>query len=343
MRERAVVRWAAVMMLVAGVACSLPGAKPSAKTVTHASPSPVASDSPAPSPSPDVSPSASPASNPSALKATAVASTTAGNYPLAVAFTSKVTGGKAPYTYSWDLDGDGKPDATTAGASMTYGRPELFGVALTVTDANKGTAQSTLLINVTSGLAAGATAGPNPVDPQMLVQFTGAASGGKGPYAYAWTLGDGATSKAQNVNHAYTAKGSYSVKLTVTDTSNGVTATKGFTVSVNTQLSITANSSTEPSPIPSPSTAYCCREDFTSKPSGGSGGYHYSWNFGDPNSGTTLNHSSAQDAYHDYTSPCNAPPGNPLYTWYATVTVTDSLGGKVSTTVTVDYTGYCTG
>jgi len=53
------------------------------------------------------------------------------------------------------------------------------------------------------------------------VQFKGSSSGGYSPHCYHWNFGDGGTSEEQNPTHIYTAKGNYTVTLTVTDnTSN---------------------------------------------------------------------------------------------------------------------------
>jgi len=51
-----------------------------------------------------------------------------------VNFTDLTTGGTPPYTYSWDLDGDGFEDETTQNPSFTYNTPGTYTVELTVTD-----------------------------------------------------------------------------------------------------------------------------------------------------------------------------------------------------------------
>src|SRR5439155_377131 len=68
----------------------------------------------------------------------------------------------------------------------------------------------------------------------LTCSFTSTSSDPDGSIsAYSWTLGDGATSTAQNPSHTYAAGGTYTVTLTVTDnqgatgtTSHGVTVTQ---------------------------------------------------------------------------------------------------------------------
>ncbi len=53
------------------------------------------------------------------------------------------------------------------------------------------------------------------------IQFTGSASGGTPPYAsWKWEFGDSAESTEQNPKHKYSADGTYTVNLTVTDSDN---------------------------------------------------------------------------------------------------------------------------
>lgn len=64
----------------------------------------------------------------------------------------------------------------------------------------------------------------------MVVHFTGGAVNGTPPYTYAWDFGDGATATGQSPAHTYTAAGSYTVSLTVTD---GTGSTSTHTMAVN--------------------------------------------------------------------------------------------------------------
>ena len=53
---------------------------------------------------------------------------------LTVNFTDATVAGTPPYTYEWDLDGDGGSDDATAGPNWTYSDPGIYDVSLTVTD-----------------------------------------------------------------------------------------------------------------------------------------------------------------------------------------------------------------
>ena len=50
--------------------------------------------------------------------------------------------------------------------------------------------------------------------------------------AYAWTFGDGSTSTAANPSHAYTAAGSYTVTLKVTDNAGAASAISSTTATI---------------------------------------------------------------------------------------------------------------
>ena len=59
--------------------------------------------------------------------------------------------------------------------------------------------------------------GPYKAKPGEIIQFYGSASGGTEPYTWHWDFGDGTTSNEQNPKHAYSNAGTYTVTLTVTD------------------------------------------------------------------------------------------------------------------------------
>lgn len=66
----------------------------------------------------------------------------------------------------------------------------------------------------------------------LTVSFTDASSGGQGTLTYAWNFGDSTTSTSQSPNHTYSAAGTYSVELTVTDSQSGTDSmTRSVTVS----------------------------------------------------------------------------------------------------------------
>jgi hypothetical protein len=73
--------------------------------------------------------------------------------------------------------------------------------------------------------------GPYTGETEQTIQFTGSARYGTPPYTWAWNFGDGATSAEQNPSHTYTAMGSYTITLVVTD-SVSETATDSATATI---------------------------------------------------------------------------------------------------------------
>jgi len=160
-----------------------------------------------------------------------------------VSFTDQTTGGEMPYTYAWDF-GDGG-SSTSQNPSHTYTAAGSFDVTLTVTDAQDPPVQDsqTYTVHVWASPVASFTASPMSGAAPLAVTFTdtstaGAPNGGA-ITGWSWDFGDGGTSTAQNPSHTFTAVGTYTVKLTVTD-ANGcmhytthdidATAEPGFTV-----------------------------------------------------------------------------------------------------------------
>ena len=143
-------------------------------------------------------------------------------------------------------------------------------------------------------------------------------TGGATITSYAWTFGDGATSKGETPSHAYASAGSYAVTLNVTD-SNGRTSSVTHTVSVSQGASsLVASFTWSPAnPVRRQSITFTS----TSTDSGASI-TRYAWNFGD---GRTATGSPVGHSYKN------------RGTYTITLTVTDSAGhtAKVTHTVTV--------
>ena len=70
-------------------------------------------------------------------------------------------------------------------------------------------------------------------DSGTTVNFTGSAKGGKQPYQYTWSLGDGSVRVGQVVGYVYQSVGNYTASLTVTD-QTGQRATTSHAISIDT-------------------------------------------------------------------------------------------------------------
>ena len=151
-----------------------------------------------------------------------------------VSFTGNTDGGNGGGIVGWLWD---FADGTTAsnGPTVNHSYAQGMGsVSLTVTDVNGCTATETetgvvtVLAPVSPGFTADKSVLCNVTDP---VQF-GNTSTGPGTLAYTWDFGDGTNSAAISPSHSYSAKGSYTVKLTATS-SEGCSASFTQTTALN--------------------------------------------------------------------------------------------------------------
>jgi PKD repeat protein len=84
-----------------------------------------------------------------------------------------------------------------------------------------------------TGPTAAFTVSPTTGTTTTTFQFNGADSSPLGNITdFAWDFGDGASAHGQTASHQYAAAGTYTVRLTVTD-SSGRVATKSQTVTVS--------------------------------------------------------------------------------------------------------------
>ena len=140
-----------------------------------------------------------------------------------VTFTSTTSSGVAgALTYMWNF-GDGS-SSTDAGPSHTFPGPGYYNITLAATNIQGCVSSLTkgAYIHVFTPATPSFTASNTYIcQAPGAVTFTNGTTG-TGPFTYTWSFGDGATSGLTGPSHNYTATGSYTVKLVVTD-GNGCT------------------------------------------------------------------------------------------------------------------------
>lgn len=139
-----------------------------------------------------------------------------------------------PLTFSWDF----KDGTTLAGASVfhTFTVAGSYAVVVSVSDGTN-TVQQTVTVIVTGAATQDpfvdlVTSDKNPVQTNSPVTLTATALSPAGQtLTYTWNFGDGtATATGNPVTHSYTAKGEYTVSVTVQDTSMRLGTFSDFTV-----------------------------------------------------------------------------------------------------------------
>ena len=244
-----------------------------------------------------------------------------------ITFTATASGGTSPYTFNWSF-GDGST-GTGSTTTHTYPSPGSYNVILNAKDTGspQQTATSQQTVTVTSPLPSPLTASftYNPSSPQtgQPVSFTGSASGGAPPYSYSWSFGDGSTGAGASVTHTYSSAGSFTVALTVKDSSSPqqtATSQQSITVS-STHPALTSSFTYSPSSLQTGQVV-----TFTASASGGTAPYTFGWTFGDGSTGT------GSSAAHSYAS---------TGTFTVTLTVKDSSAPQQTATSqkTVTVTG----
>lgn len=234
---------------------------------------------------------------------------------------SAAANGFSSTTWNWGDGGSsfnlGAPTATT----HTYAHTGTYSITLTTVDTYGNRASSThQVVVVADGQQPTASfTPPGTAPPGTALAFDGSASADHNGLAlsYSWSFGDGSSATGATASHTYSAAGSYTVALTVSD-GTGAQATTSHVVTVGSAPTAAATVTTA-HPYAGGAVAF---DGSKSSAATGATLSAYSWSFGDGGSGT------GATASHTY-----AKPG----TYTATLTVTDSFGltGAISVPVTV--------
>jgi PKD repeat protein len=251
---------------------------------------------------------------------------TVGQQVLFDASTSTVAAGHTLTSYAWSF-GDGSTGTSrTFTKTAGYATAGTYNVVLTVTDdlGRSATTAQAIMIATGGGTVAPPTAAFvfSPTEPAVGQQVlfdasTSTAASGHTITSYAWTFGDGATGTGRTATRTYSLAATYTVMLTVTD-DLGRTASTSQTVTVGNALTPTANFAVSPSPASVGSLVVV--DASTSTTSVGQTIVTYEWNFGDS---TTISSTPNRTYAHTYLV---------AGSYTITLTVTDSIGRKASTT-----------
>ncbi|MCU1527461.1 MAG: hypothetical protein JWP75_1224 [Frondihabitans sp.] len=216
-------------------------------------------------------------------------------------------------SYAWSF-GDGAT-STSATPTHAYSTAGTYTVSLTVTDANGVTGTSSQQVTVAAAVPPTASFTSTPTNLSVAFDATGSSDPDGTITSYAWNYGDGSTGTGSAPTHVYTASGTYTVQLTLTD-SNGSTATSSAQVSVTKAL------------VP-PTASFTATATNLSAAFDGTGSSDvngtitgYAWTYGDGTTGTGATPS------HTYTTAGT-------YTVKLTVTDSNGLTGTASQSLTV--------
>ena len=212
-----------------------------------------------------------------------------GNNSFTFTNTSNITGGTL--TYAWTF-GDGGT-STSASPTHSYLASGTCTVKL-ITTSNNGCMDSlTQSVTVYPKPTTAFAASINQCLANNSFTFTNTSNIAGGTLTYAWTFGDGSTSKAASPTHSYAAAGTYSVKL-ITTSNNGCMDSLTKTVTV----------------YPKPTTAFAASSNqclannsftFTNNSNIVSGTLTYAWTFGDGGTSTVASPTHSYLAAGTYT------------------------------------------
>jgi hypothetical protein len=171
----------------------------------------------------------------SAISVSTSASASAITVGQSVQFTALVNGGSPPYTYQWYVNGNpvsGSTDIYTFNPSSSG----TYNVYVAVTDSTGATQNSkTVSITVYSAISVSTSAPVKAITTGQSIQINASASGGNGQFTYQWYVNGNPVSGATSPTFVFkpSSNGTYSIYVTVTDSTGKTSASSPITINVN--------------------------------------------------------------------------------------------------------------
>jgi probable HAF family extracellular repeat protein len=161
----------------------------------------------------------------------------------AVTFTATGTGGSGTYTYNWGF-GDGT-SAKGANVEHAYDSSGVYTAVVMIYDSRGASASNTVTVAVANESTTKATTS----DP---ITFRASGSdGGGGSLIITWYFGDGTSETGATVTHTYAKPGSYTPRITVTD--SGGRTSEAYLDTITIRAAPSAEPGPTPTPMPNPS------------------------------------------------------------------------------------------
>ena len=190
-------------------------------------------------------------------------------------FSSFVTGGKAPYSYQWYLNGTAVPGANSRNWTFTPTTVGNYQVYLNTTDALNFKVQSNIVKDITVFSSPNVAIGPVSVNLTVgnTQQFTSTVAGGLAPYAYQWYYSNGTAisgSTASTLVYKANFTGTYSIYLNVNDSLDYEVQSNTAILNIYSHPTVTISPASVNMTV---NTLYT----FSSTSIGGLGPYTYQW------------------------------------------------------------------
>ena len=215
-----------------------------------------------------------------------------------------VSGGTAPFAYTWSF-GDGTAQQSgSLNPSHTYPNPGSNTATVTVTDASKLTSSSSVVATVNDVAPTASMAGPSSGSVGTSLSYTASATDVSpavqaAGFTYAWNFGDGGTGSGATASHSFASAGTYTVTVTAKDEYGKVgTASETTTISASSASPVVSAGGNITTNAGSTVT-------FAGSVSGGTAPYSESWNFGDGTTSTGNSGNSASFTQTDATTQGN--------------------------------------